>query len=251
MYRAAVPIALDHLLAIVLVILFPVRAALFSYRRLTAAEPGDLPRVRLALYKQGIAIQWTLAACAVALWAWQGRRWVMLGVVPQLNWGLLGVAVGFAIIAGYVLAQRGRALEDPEALARLRHQMRNVERMMPRGAEELRWFSRLSVTAGLCEDLLYRGYLIWYLGTWFALAPAALIASVVFGFGHAYQGPRGIAVTSLVGVFMSAIYLLTGSLVACSAFHALMDLHAGHTAQVAFSREEVAVGTATPESPGG
>ena len=250
MYRAAVPIAPDHLLAVVLVILFPVRAALFSYRRLTTAEPGDLPRVRLALYRQGIAIQWTLAAMAVALWAWQRRPWAMLGVIPRLNGGLLGVAVGFAIIAGYVLSQRGRALEDPEALARLRHQMRNVERMMPRSPGELRWFAWLSVTAGICEELLYRGYLIWYLGAWFAVVPAALIASVVFGLGHAYQGPRGIAVTSLVGAFMSAIYLLTGSLVACSAFHALMDLHTGHAALVAFSRQEEAVLPAAPEPPG-
>jgi len=249
-YRAAVPIALDHLLTVVLVVLFPARAALFSYGRLVNAEPGDLPRVRLSLYRQGIATQWTLAALTVALWAWQGRAWTSLGVVPRPTWGLLGVAVGFAIVAGYVLSQRGKALEDDEALARLRHQMRNVERLMPRRAEELRWFGWLSMTAGICEEMLYRGYLLWYLGGWFAVVPAVLVASVVFGFGHAYQGPRGIALTTLVGLFMSAIYLLTGSLVACIVIHTLMDLHAGHMARVAFAREEDAA-PVVPESPVG
>lgn len=236
------PIALDHLLALVLAVLFPVRAALFGYRRLTAADPADVPRVRLWLYRQGIAIQWSLAAATVALWAWHGRPWQALGVVPRLTWGLLGITVGLAIVVVYVLVQRRQALEDDEALARLRRQMRNLERMMPRSDEELRWFNRLAVTAGVCEELLYRGYLIWYIGHWLALAPAVLVAGIVFGFGHAYQGPRGIALTTLVGFFMSAIYLLSGSLVASMAFHALMDLHAGHVARVAFAREEQWVG---------
>ena len=110
--------------------------------------------------------------------------------------------------------------------------------MMPRSDAEMRWFDRLAVTAGVCEELLYRGYLIWYLGTWLALVPAVLVAAVVFGFGHAYQGPRGVALTTMVGLFLSAIYLLTGSLVAGMVFHALMDLHAGRVARAAFAREE-------------
>lgn len=231
------PIALDHILAVVLVVLFPLRSALFGYRRLSRAEPGDVPRVRLWLYRQGIAIQWALAAAAVVLWAWQGRSWAALGVVPRLTWGMIGVTVGFAVIVGFILAQRGKALEDDEALERLRHQMRNIERMMPRSDVEMRWFNGLAVTAGVCEELLYRGYLLWYLGHWLALLPAVLVASLVFGIGHAYQGPRGIAITTFVGIFMSAIYLLSGSLVACVVIHALMDLHAGHMARAAFSRE--------------
>lgn len=234
------PIAIDHVLAVVLAVLFPLRSALFGYRRLTRAEPADVPRVRLWLYRQGIAIQWALAAAVVVLWMWQGRPWAALGVVPRLTWGLVGVAVGFAIIVGVVMAQRGKALEDEEALERLRRQMRNVERMMPRGDLEMRWFGRLAVTAGVCEELLYRGYLLWYLGHWFGLVPAVLIASLVFGVGHAYQGPRGIAITTFVGMFMSAVYLLTGSIAACVVIHTLMDLNAGQMARAAFAREPLA-----------
>jgi membrane protease YdiL (CAAX protease family) len=232
------PIALDHILALALAVLFPIRAALFGYRRLVHADPAEVPRVRLWLYRQGITIQWALAALTVALWAWRGRPWERLGVVPHLTWGLLGVLLGLAIVVGYVLVQRGKALADEEALARLRRQMRNLERMMPRSDEEMRWFNLLAVTAGVCEELLYRGYLLWYLGHWLAPVPAIAVAAVVFGFGHAYQGVRGVAVTSLVGLFMCAVYLLTGSLVACMVIHALMDLHAGHVARAAFARAE-------------
>lgn len=238
LYRAPVPIALDHIFAFVLAVLFPIRAAFFGYRKLTVAEPEDVPRVRLWLYRQGITLQCVLTAIALVLWAWQRRPWAALGVVPRLTWGLLGVALGFTVIVVYVLTHRRKTLEDDEAMARLRRQMSKIQRMLPSSDEEVRWFNRLALTAGFCEELLYRGYLIWYLSTWMAVLPAALLASVVFGFGHAYQGPRGIALTTAVGLFMCVIYLLTGSLLACMVIHALMDLHAGHMSRAAFSRPE-------------
>lgn len=249
MYRAPVPIALDHVLALVLAVLFPLRAAWFGYRRLVDAQPADVPRVRLWLYRQGIAIQWALTALTLALWTWQARSWSAIGLVPRLTWGLIGVSVGLAIVVIYVLVQRRRALEDDEAVARLRQQLRNIERMMPHNDEETRWFNRLSITAGICEELLYRGYLLWYLSTWLPLVPSVLIAGVIFGLGHAYQGPRGIALTTLVGLFMSGVYLISGSLVASMVFHALMDLHAGYVARAAFRREEEPWATAAVEAP--
>jgi membrane protease YdiL (CAAX protease family) len=127
--------------------------------------------------------------------------------------------------------------------------------MMPRSDLEARWFNGLSITAGICEELLYRGYLLWYLGAWLPWLPAILIAALIFGFGHAYQGPRGIALTTLVGLLMSAIYLGTGSLFLSMTFLALMDLHAGYVARASFRGVE-AEGPApapvqAPESPDG
>jgi len=248
-YRAAVPTPLDHLFAILLAVLFPIRTALFGYRRLAAADPGDVPRLRMWLYRQGIAIQWVLAAMAVGLWIWRGRPWFALGLVPRATPGVLGVALGLLIGVGFVLAQRRKILADDEALERLRGKMRHIERLMPRTDQESRWFAGLSLTAGLCEELLYRGYLIWYLTSVMALLPAVVVASVVFGAGHSYQGPKGVAVTTMVGLFMSGVYVLTGSLFASMLIHALMDLYAGHMARAAFDREAEMVATvATDEA---
>ncbi|MBI1795441.1 MAG: CPBP family intramembrane metalloprotease [Candidatus Eisenbacteria bacterium] len=231
------PGALDTIFALTLAVFFPLRAMVFGYRRLTDAADEDVPRVRLWLYRQGIAIQWTLAIACVLLWAAQRRTWAMLGLVPRLSWGLGGVALGFAIVVLYILRERKKAIADDEALARLRERMRHIERMLPRSNEDLMWFARLSITAGICEELLYRGYLIWYVNSWLGVLPSAAVASVIFGFGHIYQGPRGVLITAVVGLFMSAIYLLTGSLFACMVIHAAMDLYSGMTARIAFARE--------------
>jgi len=108
---------------------------------------------------------------------------------------------------------------------------------MPHTPTELRRFYGLSVTAGVCEELLYRGFLIAYLVHWFGLIPAAGISAVIFGLGHLYQGWRGVLTTGAVGAFLAAVYLLTGSLLASMVLHALMDVHSGNLAFHAFTRE--------------
>jgi membrane protease YdiL (CAAX protease family) len=86
-------------------------------------------------------------------------------------------------------------------------------------------FVAVALTAGVCEEILYRGFLIYALGRvlpspWVALVPAALI----FGIAHAYQGPRGVAGTGLLGVFLGLLYLLSGSLWPGIGLHASVDL---------------------------
>ena len=88
----------------------------------------------------------------------------------------------------------------------------------------------------MCEELLYRGYLIWYFGHWLPVVPAVIVSSVIFGVGHSYQGVKGILTTTLVGAVMAAIYITTGSLWPAMAVHAIIDMHAGELAHAALNR---------------
>lgn len=230
------PIWIDHVLFIVLALLFPIRASTFGYRRLRLASPEEQPRVRLSLYRQAVVLQWGLSAVAVAVWIVQRRLWATLGLEPVLSAGLLGVSLGLAVIVLVVQRQRQAALASDEALAQIRSRMGHLERMLPSSPEELRWFYRLSVTAGVCEELLYRGYMMWYLAHWTGLFQAAGIASLIFGVGHAYQGWRGVLGTTLLGAFLAGVFIVTGSLYAPMLVHALMDIHSGHLSYVAFRR---------------
>ena len=236
MYPRAMPNALDHALFLVLAVLFPLRAGTFGFRRIRLASPDERPRVRLSVYRQAIVLQWTLALVALGLWVAGRREWSGLGLVPRFGWGLRGVLIGMSAMVFAVLRQRREALGDDEALARLRGRMRRLELMLPHSRAELALFFKLSITAGICEELLYRGYLIWYLSHWLSIYPAAALASLLFGIGHVYQGWRGVLTTGLVGAFLAAVYLVTGSLFAGMVMHALMDAHSGQLMHAAYER---------------
>jgi membrane protease YdiL (CAAX protease family) len=233
------PFALDHLLVVVLAVFFPIRAATFGFRRLTLAAPEHVADVRRALYLQAITLQWALSAVTLAIWLASGRSAAALGLAPRdarlLLWGLLGAAV----IALAFRLVRDRVRRDPEALERVVARLRHIERMLPRTRGEKRMFHVVSLTAGVCEELLYRGYMLWYLGNWLPLAPAVIVSSLIFGVGHSYQGMKGVLATALVGAAMALIYLSTGSLWPAMAVHAIVDMHAGELTYSALARQQV------------
>ncbi len=229
---------LDHVLFAILAVLGPVWGATVGYRRLTRAAACDLPRVRSSVYRAAIVMQWSLTAVTLGLWLGTGRAWSMLGVVPQWTWGLGGTALGAAIVIVFVVRQRNEALADDEALGEVRERMRHIEPMLPRTPAEMRTFVTLAFTAGICEELLYRGFMTFYVSRFTNLLTAALIVSVIFGIGHIYQGRRGVLLTAFAGAFFAAVYMISGSLLVPMLLHVLMDLHSGHLAHVALRRAD-------------
>ncbi len=92
---------------------------------------------------------------------------------------------------------------------------------------ERRWWVFVCITAGVCEETLFRGFLLHYLHDFpwtLNLTLALLISSVIFGFNHIYQGAGGVAGTAIVGFLFGLLFLLTGNLLLPIFFHGVMDL---------------------------
>ena len=234
------PTGLDHLLALTLAVFFPIRAATFGYRRLVLAPEPRVFQVRGALYRQALAIQWGLAALVGAIWIARGRTADSLGLVVSWSPQFLGMTAVTVIAIGLLMVQNRRGQRDPEVLEAVLKKLGHVERMLPRTPAELGMFKALSVTAGFCEELLYRGFLMWYVTHWLPLVPGLLVVSLLFGFGHSYQGVRGVITTMLVGVVLGLVYLVAGSLLPAMLLHAAGDLHSGTLAYAALSRRNEA-----------
>jgi membrane protease YdiL (CAAX protease family) len=76
---------------------------------------------------------------------------------------------------------------------------------------------QVAVTAGVCEEIIYRGTIISRLQAIFPKGRMAkililLFSAAVFGAAHAYQTPAGILVTGLIGLLLGVIYVGAGRL---------------------------------------
>ena len=80
----------------------------------------------------------------------------------------------------------------------------------------------------MCEELLYRGFLLWYLSRITELWLAVVISALIFGAGHVYQGGKGMVRTACFGLVAAGLYLLTDSLWASMVLHAALDLTSGN-----------------------
>lgn len=220
----------DLVLVGLLVLGLPLRAWL-AMSRLRAAEPEEAARLRPRLWRRAITTQWLIAAGVLLQWVVTGRSFASLSLVPAFGYGAGGVVLGLAIMAAMMQPQRRSLAASPEAVARLEERLAPVARLMPGSRAEWPRFVPLAITAGICEELLFRGFLLWVfaqvLPDWWQ---AAFAQAVVFGLAHAYQGVRGVFLTFAVGLFLTAVVWVSGSLWPAMLVHALLDLNSGDIA---------------------
>lgn len=107
--------------------------------------------------------------------------------------------------------------------------MQGMRFMLPVSKVERRWWLLLSVSAGVCEELIYRGFLLEFLrgrldgGPPLGLTAGLLLSSIAFGTAHLYQGAAGIIQTTVVGMLLGTLAILTGSLLLPVICHVLLD----------------------------
>ena len=220
----------DLLLLALILVGLPVRAW-FAMRELNAAPEPELPALRARLWTRAVLSQWALVAGVLLLWGWQKRWWNALNVAARFGPMESGMLVGIVILVILLDRQRRTLEREPQVVARLQERLASVERLMPATRAEFPRFALLAITAGVCEELLFRGFVTWALAHVLpSYTIAAFVQAALFGVAHLYQGPRGVLTTGLVGVFLTAVVWLTGTLWMAMLIHALMDLNAGDLA---------------------
>jgi membrane protease YdiL (CAAX protease family) len=182
---------------------------------------GEVRVERLPAYWSSIGTIWLLGAACWLVGARDGGPaalgLVRLPVVELLAWSVGLTALGLAIILVFRRISIALGLDDAALLREL----------LPRSARERRVFVLLSVTAGVGEELAYRGYAIGALSPLLGPAGAAVLTSAVFGVVHGYQGPLGVIRAGLMGGALAWGFLASGSLWPAIVAHTLIDILAG------------------------
>ena len=197
------------------------------------------PGARRSFYLRLLILEWGLSLLALVVWlATPGVSAGQVGLRWPQQWpGLVTVLVVLLVVAFVVVSTRalrsGALLEAAEPVRRP-GEGRHAEpaghatlALLPRTAGERRLFTVVGVTAGVCEEWLYRGFFLAVvaalaggLQTWLLV----VVAAVAFGLAHFYQGAVGILTTGVLGGVMAALYLQTGSLLLPVLLHAAIDL---------------------------
>jgi membrane protease YdiL (CAAX protease family) len=190
-----------------------------SYLTVRRAHIRVIPRPDL--YLSAIVSQWFLAALGalVVLTTGPGFRATGFRAIPVAalaRWTLLLTVVSLAALGLVLLLERvGWWPEEPELVRLLLPETR---------LEKLLAVLTLAPTAAICEEFLYRGYLLAQLSGWFEPVPWAWIgSSVAFGLAHAYQGFNGMVRAALLGGLLAYPVIRLGSLYPAMAAHFLID----------------------------
>lgn len=220
------PVAADYLVFAVF-LLGPVLEWLWLWPRHVRATAAGVRGARATYYWATIAGEWIPTLYVLALWVVFGRPWdnLYLSRSSPLRLGL-GLAFALAVIVPLWNQQR-TILTRPKLIERVRQKMSFADPLFPHTDAERYHFWFVAITAGICEEILYRGFLFSFLRAWTGILAAIVLSSMVFGWAHIYQGYRLVPRTALIGLFLAVVVVLTKSLWPAILIHAAIDFSSG------------------------
>jgi len=222
------PTALDHVLALLLGLVLPTLSLLNG--RGTMRGERFTNTEKLALYRGNSIALWAAAGAVVGVWLLADRSLSGLGLVAPGESSIAGLLTA-AVALSFVL-DSWLQVRDPERRRKTRERLRRDTPFLPTSRGEFVPYALMAVSAGVCEEVLFRGHLIRYVQWMVGDLPAARVIAValpalVFALVHLYQGWRAVAKIGIGSAALGAIFLLSGSLWVCMALHAAIDLVGG------------------------
>ncbi len=203
--------------AFTMLLLVPLPVLMILQGKLVAAVPEESERE--SVYISSALSVWILAAVAMLAARFSEIDRADLRLVP-LPPGTLVIAASLTVAAGLALMAIGRLFRMTESPL--------VQFLIPRSGHERIAFVGLSFSAGIAEELVFRSFLIAAL---FQASGAMVIAVgvsvAVFAVSHAYQGWSGGLRVGLLGLVLTAPFLLTGSVYPSIIAHIALDILAG------------------------
>jgi membrane protease YdiL (CAAX protease family) len=149
----------------------------------------------------GVAIAWMLIRL-------RGERLADIGLKQPENWWrtiVIGLVAAALVFAAMYISEKAGFRRD---LSRFKDAKGNLE-LTVYGV-----FYAL-IGAGFYEEFMFRGFLMQGLAMLFggsrvAWIVACVLQGALFGAGHAYQNPLGVAITGTLGVLMGLLVLASG-----------------------------------------
>lgn len=216
----------DHLFFALLLVV-PVIEWKWSWPRYMARLAADPQNERRAYYRRLLIGEWIPTIALLILWMFLHRPWSALRLAGDTP---LHLGLGFAYVVALIILlvfQRRALLGRPDRRARVRKALAYGVALMPHTLPERKLFWAVSATAGICEEIFFRGFLTWYFLGWVGPVSAVILASVLFGIGHVYLGIAQVPKTAIIGLILALVVSLTGSLWPAILLHAAVDWNSG------------------------
>jgi uncharacterized protein len=214
-----------HIVVLALIFVMPAWDYFEAQRLKTSPDPQRRVKWYVKLIVVGVAL------ALVVIWQ-NGLREVTtinarapwLPASAPIRTAIVGLITALILMQVVVMFQ---IRNKPEARAKIAKGLESLSFMLPVTRDERVWFLLVSVVVGgVCEEIIYRGFLIHYLMG----APAGLnvtlaivVASLIFGIAHIYQGVGGAIGSTILGIVFSVLFVMTGNILLPVVLHALID----------------------------
>jgi len=186
---------LDSLLGLTLLFGWPI------YALLRGLSTGRAPIDKRTRYRKSMAIVTVFLIVLFVDWVSHSRGLTQLGLAaPTSRFAIAGCVVAVVVAIGLFVAGRKKS-----ALQEAAKPDDPADPILPESRDELRSFVLFAIVAGLGWEVLYRGFLLFWLSPLIGLAPAVASSSIAYGLSHGSK-----SITQTAGSLVSALLFTTG-----------------------------------------
>lgn len=151
-----------------------------------------------------------------------GLNSIGLGFILNFYWMTALILCSF--IGWYFLKQ---IKMTPKLAQKVYDENKKIQYILPSNEKEYKWMIFVSFVAGVCEEIIYRGFLYWFLLKYMPIAAVVILANLPFALAHVTStGFKNSAKAFVLGLTFTVALLLTDSLWLPILLHILVDLYA-------------------------
>lgn len=186
---------------------------------------------KLRIYQETMTAQWIICGLLLIAWAMSGLPWralVQIDVASNVDYDwtfIVGVLTGTLLLIIF-LSIKGKKQTSENGTETSQPTVGNIHFLLPQTKKE-RWvFLAVSMTAAICEELLFRAafmMLLIHMPWALSIQIVTVVGGIFFGLAHYYQGWKGMLGTGIVGYMMCKLYIATGSLFFPMIIHFILD----------------------------
>jgi uncharacterized protein len=228
---AEFPNLFDHVLVWIFGLIIPFMSGVQSRQgmdQITFTES-----VRRRFYLANSLFLAMAASVILVAWWWQDRPWSVMYFIPSFAiqnpaWTMAIVTLLSLLYIADILhsikqVKKGQSIEEA---------LEEGTPFLPRHPRELPAYLLMCLSAGIFEEIIYRGYLVTYFkpeynhGTGLPLL-AICAPAVLFSLAHYYQGWQAVLKIFLLSVLLAIIFLLSQNILVVMLIHTVIDLLGG------------------------
>ena len=131
---------------------------------------------------------------------------------------IVGVIVGIVIVPFFMKSKKSNKMDAS---------LEQIDFMLPKTVKQRITFFFIALTAGVCEEIIFRGavtYFFMNLPFGLPLWMIGITGAIIFGIAHWYQGISGILSTGFLGFILFIVFIQTGSLLVPIIIHFIIDV---------------------------
>lgn len=224
---------IDHILIVMFGLVFPLSAMMNGGDGRLEKMNFNTESKKVLYYSNGLVL-WGMTVAVLIGWWWQGRNFGQLG----LQWGQLPFSgTAWLLLGLFVLLYSLDVLVEigsETRRAKTKNHLKQKVGFLPDNATEFSHFIFLAITAGVCEEIVFRGYFITYarnvlegIDVSLGIILALLLPALSFAVAHLYQGWKAVVKIVLMAILFGAFFLETAMLWPLMLVHIVVDLFGG------------------------